>query len=115
MSELARVMTILMANKKKQFVQRVLRPKEYPSFDLGKGKTGTHLMSADTTKAGKHIVYPHLVYDERKGKLQRFSRQSAMMHAESTGEFIEFEDLKDAVWFSKRYKEVWKPQHRRPK
>jgi hypothetical protein len=110
-SELEQIQNILKAHKNLNFVDRILNPQDYPSLerpDLGPGAYSTHLMSYDWHPNGGFMVYPEVVFDQRSGKLKRFSRASAKSHALATGDFIPFTDEAEASWFSEAYKKVWK-------
>lgn len=105
--ETDRIRGILQANKGKEFVKRILDPENSPSMDLGKGWTGTHLMSAEfDPETEKWMVFPTIV-NMGEG-LQKMSMEQAMKHAKDSDEFIDFGDDKDAaIAFSKNYKKVW--------
>jgi len=103
-NELERVVQVLLANEKKNFVQRILRPDKYPAISLGDKKVGTHLMAWGEAD-GKYYVYPTIVY--RDGKLERLNSRDAWKYAEETGERIEFSSPEGASWFSQKYKLVW--------
>jgi len=112
--DLDRINAILEQNKGMNFVQRILRPKDYPSIpvpDRGRGMTGTHLMSYSEVGSGenkRYVVYPNIVQDPKSGELSRFSDwHEALNHAMGSGEFIPFKTSEEADWFSKNYKKVW--------
>jgi hypothetical protein len=101
---------ILQANKKKNFVQRIIEKDKWPSLPAENGGVMTHLMSWDQlgpTPKDRPIVYPEIVYDEGSKGLRRLGRAEAKDHAVKTGEYIEFDDPETADWFSKRYKAYW--------
>jgi hypothetical protein len=114
MAEIAHIMRILMANKDKDFVQRILNPRDYPTLDLGEGNFASHKMSWADMDDGSAIVYPNVVHNPEEGSLTELDKDAAIKHALDTGEFIQFETSKDADWFSKRYKEVWSIPYKRP-
>jgi N12 class adenine-specific DNA methylase/DNA-directed RNA polymerase specialized sigma subunit len=94
---------VLKTNNQKNFVKRILDP-DRKELDLGDGQTGTHLME-NAEVDGRFISYPTIV--EKNGKLVQLSSEEAIKHAKRTGEFIEFDDPKDAEYFSKNYKRAW--------
>jgi hypothetical protein len=98
--------TVLGANANKSFVQRIIKPKEYPSLSLKKGEHSTHLM-AWSEVGGKYIAYPTILYSD--GKLKKYSPDEALTHVLETGNFIEFDKPEEAEWFSKNYKRAWEP------
>lgn len=114
--DITRLNTILEANKDKNFVQRIINPKESPSIpmpDMGRGGWGTHYMgwsSIGTDKGEKYIVYPHIVQDRKTNKLMRLDNHQAIQHAINTGEYIQFDKPEDADWFGKNYKLGWDKQ-----
>lgn len=95
---------ILSENKEKEFVQRILRPDDFGTLDLGGGQVATHLMSFGE-EDGKFFVYPAVVTVD--GKLEQLSDDEAWDHARRTGERIEFETEDEAAQFSKNYKNWW--------
>lgn len=102
--EYQRLMAILKANANKSFVQRILRPNDFPTLPMGNGAHATHRMAWG--QAGdKYVVYPEVLLTEG-GKLQDFGR-NAWQHAHKGGNFIEFDNPKDAEWFATRYKGAW--------
>ena len=101
----AQIQKILEKHKQLNFVQRVLKPEDWPDTDLGYGMRGTHLMSWGE-QDGKYMVFPSLVYDDQTRSLKHLGVQ-AMKHAIETGEFIEFKTAEEADKFSKLYKKVW--------
>ncbi len=103
---LQRVQALLQEHSDKNFVQRILHPKNYPSIDLGEGYHGTHLMSWATV-GDKAIVYPTIIQDPETGELKRLNQKEAMDTALRTKEFIKFNTPEEADWFSKNYKRVW--------
>jgi hypothetical protein len=104
-----RIYEILEKNKKKDFVKRILRPGDYPTLDMGKDAEGNAVYASHIMAWGEHggkaYVYPTVIH--KKGKLHRISGSNALRYAIQTGENIEFDDPKEADWFSKNYKQVW--------
>jgi len=107
-TELDTLIEILANNQDKNFVQRILRPNDYPTLEGEgefKGKIHTHLMS-DTEADGRFIAYPEVVMQD--GKLIKKERDEAFNYAMKTGEYIEFPTDTVASWFAKNYKKYWK-------
>ena len=102
--EYQRLMQILKTNASKSFVQRILRPNEFPSIDLGNGQRATHRMAWNEVD-GRYFVHPTVLMTEG-GKLQDYG-DNAWDHAVKSGNYIEFPSAQDADWFSKRYKGAW--------
>lgn len=107
-SDTARVKQILQANDRMNFVQRILKPAEWPVLRdevAGPGSWSTHSMGwAEIGKERTPIVYPTVVYDPETKGLKRLGGADAVNHARQTGEFIAFETPAEADWFSKSYK-----------
>ena len=97
------VKDILMANKDKPFVKRILNPERH--LDLGEGDYGTHLMTYAEAD-GKYYVYPTIV-DTPMG-LIRMNPDEAFDYNLGSGNYIKFDNEDQADWFSKNYKEWWK-------
>ena len=102
-----RLMEILALNKDKSFVQRILKPKDYPSLDLGGGKTASHKMSWAESE-GKYHVFPTILYGPDKQLHQYTDWKEAWDNVKETGNFIEFDTPEEADDFSKNYKRYWK-------
>ena len=102
--EYQRLMAILKTNANKSFVQRILRPDEFPSLDLGNGRRASHRM-AWAESGGKYYVYPTVLMTEG-GKLQDFG-DNAFDQVMKSGNYIEFDSPHEAEWFSSRYKGAW--------
>lgn len=102
--EYQRLMQILKTHANKSFVQRILRPDEFPRLDLGNGQVATHRMAWDQID-GRYFVYPTVLLQEG-GKLHDYG-DKAWEHAVKSGNYIEFDNPQDADWFSKRYKGAW--------
>ena len=102
-----RIMGVLLDKKNigKNFVKRILQPKDYPKLDLGKGKVATHKMAWGENE-GKYHVFPTVVHDEKSNSLTDLGDR-AFEHALKTGESIEASSPEEADWLSKRYKAVW--------
>lgn len=106
--DLFRIGRVLEANKKKNFVQRILEPDKFPSLPLpeeGENVSGTHKMAYATMDKGA-MVYPEIIQD-KTGDLVWLKGNKAIEHALKTGEFISFPDTQEADWFSRNYKAIW--------
>lgn len=103
-NEYQRLMAILKANAGKSFVQRILRPDEFPTLDLGNGQHATHRMAWGES-GGKYVVFPTVMMAPG-GQLYDYGND-AWKHASQSGNFIEFDKPEDAEWFSTRYKGAW--------
>jgi hypothetical protein len=101
-------MSVLQENKNLPFVDRVLKPKEYPIPSLLDGdKMQTHFMSAEQDDEGNWFVFPNVIM--QKGKYRKFKNvNAAMRNAKKTGNLISFgkgENAKQkALNFSANYK-----------
>lgn len=107
-SDRARVTSILKANDRMNFVQRVLKPQEWPvlrdeTAKMRGGEFSTHSMAWSTVK-GAPVVYPTVIYDPETKGLKRLGFGDALSHALSSGEFISFSSPAEADWFSQHYK-----------
>lgn len=103
--EYQRLMAILKTNGDKTFVQRILRPGDFPTLDLGNGSHATHRMAWGES-GGKYVVYPTVLMGS-DGGLVDYGPKDAWNHVQQTGNFIQFDNPKDAEWFSQRYKGAW--------
>jgi len=99
-----RVKNILNANRKIGFVQRILKPNDFPKLPNKDGSFSTHSMVWGESD-GKYIVFPTVLFDGKQ--LQRFDPETAFKHVMQTGNFIEFPTAKDAAEFSVGYKQFW--------
>ena len=102
---------ILRANRQKNFVKRILEPKKYPVIKnyKGSGMGASHQMSwgeTDTKQGRKYHVFPNIVQD-KTGQLKDLGKQS-YKYALDNKEAIQFNTAKEADWFSRKYKSVWK-------
>jgi len=107
MDDWAKVVKILMQNKDKPFVKRILEPEKYPQIDYGNGEVASHKM-AYMEEDGKYIVFPTIL--QRGDKLKEYAPDKAFQEVKKTGDYIEFDSEDDADWFSKNYKVVWGKQ-----
>ena len=94
---------ILDQNKDKDFVQRIMNPKESPVLDTGDGASATHNMKVEQ-QGGKYYAFPTI---QRQGNGLVDKGKNAFFDAMSSGEVIEFNTPGDADWFSKNYKNLW--------
>jgi hypothetical protein len=95
------VSSILEANKKKDFVQRILEPNKYPVKKNEDGTISTHLMAYGEVD-GKTIAYPTLFYDKENKSLYRPDKP--ILEALKTKNFITFKNAQEAEWFTQNYK-----------
>jgi hypothetical protein len=95
---------ILERNKEKTFIRRILEPERFPTLNLGEGKYATHMMTWSQV-GDKYVVYPTVLYDGKK--LNRYDPEAAWERVRETGNFIEFDNPKEADWFSRSYKAYW--------
>lgn len=93
--------SVLNANKKVEFVQRMF-DKNTPSIQIkGQKGTSTHFM-----ESGDGKVYPTVVKIPN-GKLQYLNekdKNGAWNYANKTKQYIKFPTDKEAQWFAKNYK-----------
>ena len=101
--EFQRLMQILKQNAGKSFVQRILRPQDFPTI-LHEGGHATHRMAWGEAN-GKYYVYPTVLLQEG-GTLKDYG-DAAWNETQKSGNFIEFDNARDAEWFSKSYKGAW--------
>jgi hypothetical protein len=110
--EVLRMLGILMANRRKNFVGRALAPSENPYLDLSNGVRATHLMSW-AGDDGRGIAYPNVVQQPPRRGLDLLSASDALRYAQRTGEYIPFRRGSDADEFSRRYKAIWPYERKR--
>ena len=101
--EYERLMAILNRNSDKSFVQRILRPADYPTIPH-EGGYATHRMAWGEAN-GKYYVYPTVLL-QQDGTLKDYG-DAAWDHTQKSGNYIEFNNARDAEWFSKSYKGAW--------
>jgi hypothetical protein len=101
------IMNILAKHSDKNFVQRILYPKDFPTLGLGGQDWGTHLMSYSTDDNGKAFLYPSIIQDPDSKELRLLKGREALHYAIKTGEYIPFDSAKDAEWFGNNYKLGW--------
>lgn len=109
-SEMDQIREILRDHDEKPFVKRIIRPKDYPTLDLGGGNFATHQMeygSVDTPKGTRYWVYPRV--QMQGNKLVDFGER-AFDRAVRDDDYIEFKDEAKAAWFSRSYKKYWEQQ-----
>lgn len=95
---------ILMDHADKDFVQRILVPRDAPYLLDEEGRHMTHFMSWGTV-GGEVIVFPRLMRND-EGELTDYG-DSAFSEALNRGEYIKMGTPEDAEWFTKNYKQVW--------
>jgi hypothetical protein len=96
---------ILEQNKDKPFVKRILKPSDYPSLDLGEGRTASHLMTWAQV-GDKYVAFPTVLQEGKK--LKKYIPDEAWSRVKDTGNYIEFNTAEEADKFSKEYKNHWK-------
>lgn len=102
MDEYQKLMAILKTNASKTFVQRILRPNDFPTLPHANG-IATHRMAWGESD-GKYVAFPTVLYD---GKQLVDYGDRAFPQAMQSGNFIEFDSPEEAEWFTTRYKEAW--------
>ena len=100
--EFQRLMQILKQNSDKTFVQRILRPDDFPKIYY-EGGQATHRMSWGETE-GKYVVFPTILWD---GNNLKDYGDKAWDEVMKSGNYIEFDSADEADWFSKSYKGAW--------
>ena len=100
-----KLMQVLMANKDKPFVRRILDRYAYPVLNNQDGSISTHSMASGEGD-GRNFAYPTVVSDNQNG-LKRLSNAMAFRNAMDTQNAIEFPSAADADWFARNYKNVW--------
>ena len=81
-NDTSKIMDILNNNKNKNFVQRIMSPKEWPTLDLGRGDYATHKMAYSTNDDGStSMVYPHVVYVPTANRLMELKPKDAYGYA----------------------------------
>ena len=93
--------SILLSNKDKNFVDRIINPDKYPVIKNNDGSYSTHLMAYGEVD-GKNIAYPTLFYNQKTNSL--YKPDDPVAEALKTGNFIPFNKPEDAEWFTKNYK-----------
>jgi hypothetical protein len=105
----AKVFEVLQANQEKDFVKRILDPRNSPFIENEDGSITTHKM-ATAEADGAHYVFPTVMRDE-EGELRSYhsddDKWAAFKEAIKRGEAIKFESKKDADWFERNWKTVW--------
>lgn len=98
------IYNVLDNNKSKNFVKRILKPKDYPTLDIGNNNYATHKM-AWGQEDNDYDVYPTVIQDGKK--LKQLGNKSAFDYAKKNNEYIKFDTPEKADKFSKNYKKVW--------
>lgn len=100
---------ILARNQKLNFVSRALNPHIFPVLDNKDGTVSTHSMAwGEGEEPDQNYVYPTVV--QKGDKLVRLKDKQAFQHAMDTGEYLQFKTPEQADWFSRNYKNIWKPK-----
>ena len=108
-----KVKNVLGSNKDKPFVDRILNADKYPDmpspegFNAPEGSRSTHGLSTayTTDKNGKktHFVFPVISFNKETGSL--YLPEDPAREALDSGNFIDFDNAEDALWFTENYKE----------
>ena len=93
-------------HKDKNFVQRWIKPHEYPVLDMGNGNYGSHLISS-TKVNGQTLLYPEIIQRPGSHELEQLGRKEALDYALQSGEYIPMKSDEEADWFGKNYKRLW--------
>jgi hypothetical protein len=101
--EYQRMMEVLKANANKTFVQRILRPNDFPVLEHD-GGIATHRMAWGELPNGRAAAFPTVLYD---GKGLKDYGDKAWEQAHKTGNVIEFDSPDEASWFAQNYKGAW--------
>ena len=96
------LMATLKRNADKTFVQRILRPNDFPVLEH-EGGVATHRMAWSEAN-GKFVAYPTVLYD---GKGLKDYGDAAFDQVMKNGNYIEFDSPEAADWFTKNYKGAW--------
>jgi len=86
---------ILLKNKDKNFVQRILNSSIFPVISNEDGSVSTHKMAAEIDENGEWLVFPTIVSLPDGRLLDLKDNRSALDFAKKTGEFINFGNNKD--------------------
>lgn len=95
---------VLENNKDKDFIKRIISPKDYPVINNQDGSVSTHLMASGEVD-GKGIVFPTIIHEN--GKLKKLDMEDAFKYALKNKQFISFPSPQDANFFAKNYKKAW--------
>ena len=95
---------LLHANRKLDFVQRVLNPKDAPKPINNGSVRETHRMSAEFLGNNDTLPAAFPLIVNKNGTLVKLDRKQARDHAVKTGEYIAFQDIESAVKFTQSYK-----------
>ena len=98
-----RLLEIILRNKGKDFINRIVNANDFPTLENRDGTISTHSMTYAEVD-GRFYVYPTVVYQD--GKLMRLGPDTAFNHALTSGEYVTFDDEREAMDFSKEYKQL---------
>lgn len=108
-----RLYQILLLNKDKNFVDRILHSENYPTIQYkSEGDWGTHAMASGEWN-GKNIVFPLIQWDGEKLNYYENPRE-AWMNALRNNDYITFDNREDAEFFGAQYKKIFGEQHGGP-
>ena len=97
-----KLLELLLKHKNKDFINRIINVNDFPVLKNRDGTSSTHGMELSEVD-GKFFVYPSVVYID--GKMQRLGPDTAFNRAMNSGDMLEFEDMDEAMGFSKGYKQ----------
>jgi hypothetical protein len=99
-----KIANILINNRDKSFVKRIVERDKYPVIENKDGTVSTHKMST-MEMDGVTYAYPTILFDGKE--LKEYDPDTAFDYAVKTGNVIPFDDPKEADWFTKNYKSIW--------
>lgn len=102
MDDYEKLMMIFGSNANKTFVQRIMRPDNFPRLEH-EGGYATHRMSWGQL-GDKYVAYPTVLYD---GKKLVDHGDKAWEQVSKTNNYITFDSADEADWFTKNYKSAW--------
>lgn len=97
-----RLLEIILFNRKKDFINRMMNANDFPVLENRDGTVSTHSMAYGEAD-GQYFVYPTVVYQD--GKMMRLGPDTAWTRAMESGDYVMFENEDDAREFSSEYKQ----------
>ena len=97
-----KLLELLLKHKNKDFINRIINVNDFPVLENRDGTSSTHGMELSEVN-GKFFVYPSVVYQD--GKMQRLGPDTAFNRAMNSGDLLEFDNMDEAMEFSKEYKQ----------
>ena len=101
--EQLKILEILEKNRDKDFVDRILNAKKFPTLENIDGSESTHGMMYSEVD-GVFYVYPSVIIED--DNMRRLERDSALGRAVRLGDYVEFDSIQEAYEFSKEYKKM---------